>query len=304
MKPGRMRRLKYRLEYLGMKSILALLGSQPLERTASWGRQVGRFWYRVDRRHRELAVDNISRGLGLDRVSAEAVARRTFENLGRTLAEFASFGRIEELLDQVEIEGEDNLREAMGRGKGIFILSAHFGNWELGVAAISRIVSLTSVARPMKNPLTDGVINDLRKGAGQSVIGHRNATRKILKALGRNEAVGILLDQNTSRQEGIFVDFLGRPASTNSGLALLAEKTGAAIVPIFIVRQGDMGHRITIEPPLELAHLEDRQHNRGVNTARCAAMIESYVRRNPDHWFWVHNRWKVQPLGDEVIYRP
>jgi KDO2-lipid IV(A) lauroyltransferase len=295
--------MRYRLEYLGLKGLLYFFAALPLDMGLRWGSTLGRIWYALDRKHRELAVDNISRALGLSPSRAAAVARRNFENLGRNMAEFAAFqSRERELLERVEVERKEILGAALERHKGVFFLSGHFGNWELGGAYMSRLVSCSIVVRRMKNPLTDVLINDLRRRVGGRVISHRNSSRLILSALRKGEGVGILLDQKAHRREGVFVNFLGRPASTNFGLALLAAKSEAPVLPLFIVREGVARHRLIFHPPVDLVRLSDRQEELGVNTARFTAVIEEYVRRYPEQWFWVHNRWKNQPRRGERVY--
>ncbi len=295
--------MKYRLEYLILKAVLDALCSLGSAGRLRWGRALGRLWYRLDGRHRRLATENIVRGLGMGGAEAAALALKNFEHIGMNLAEFAAFTRFEELMEGVAIEGLHHLEKSLEEGRGVFVATGHIGNWELGGAALSHRAPLTAVARPMKNPLSEKLIDERRRAAGIRVVGHRNSTKPILKLIGRGEAVGFLLDHNTSHREAVFVPFLGRPASVNFGLALLAARTGSPVLPVFDIRQEGGRHRVVIAPPLRMERLPNREEELGVNTARITAVIEAHVRRYPAQWFWVHNRWKNQPRPGQKVYR-
>jgi KDO2-lipid IV(A) lauroyltransferase len=295
--------VKHRIEYLLLKAFLDFFASRTPEARVKWGRLLGRVWYRIDGKHRRQAEENIARAFNLGHSDAAAIARKNFEHIGLNAVEFAAFDRIEDLAANVRLEGLEHLNRAVAGGKGLFILSGHYGNWELGAVIISRAVPLTAVVRPMKNALSDELINERRRMGGLRVIGHRNSTRPILKKIGDGEAVGILLDQNTSHREAVFAPFLGRPASVNSGLAILAARTGAPVLPVYMSREEDLRHRVTIGPPIELVRMADRREETGVNSARFTAALEAHVRAFPEQWFWVHGRWKNQPRPGEKVYR-
>jgi KDO2-lipid IV(A) lauroyltransferase len=135
-------------------------------------------------------------------------------------------------------------------------------------------------------------------------INARDSVREVLRRLRRGEAIGVLLDQNALRSERVFVPFLGRPAATNFGLAMLALKSGAPVLPTFSARGADGRHRAWIGPPIPLAETGDRAERIGVSTARFTAAIEDYVRRYPEQWFWVHDRWKRAPDAGEPVWAP
>ena len=298
-------RLKHRVEHLVFRKVMAGLGSRAPREALERGARIGRLWRVLDRRHRALAEANIRAGLGLPAAEAARTALACFEHLGRTLAEFALAGsRADEMISRFTLEGTEHLREALARGKGAFVLSGHCGNWELLGARLGREVPITGVARPMSNPLVDEEIAVLRRAAGQRAVEARNATREIFRILGRNEVVGILLDQSALDRERVFVDFLGRPASTNFGLAMLALKTGAPVLPAFSARGADGRHRAWIGAPIPFAEAGDREERIGVSTARYTAAIEDYVRRYPEQWFWVHDRWKRVPEPGEPVWAP
>jgi len=299
------RRLKHRIEHAVVSRLLRSFAARPLHEALERGARLGRIWHALDRNHRRLATRNIRLGLGLAAPAAARVARACFENLGRTLAEFALAGnRSEELLARVDLEGAEHLHAALAGGRGVFILAGHCGNWELAAARISREVPVTGLARPMANPLVETAIEAQRCAAGNRTLNARDSARGVLRLLQRGEAVGVLLDQNALRNERVFVPFLGRPAATNFGLAMLALKTGAPVLPAFSAREPDGRHRVWIGAPIPLAEAGDRAARIGVSTARYTAAIEDYVRRYPEQWFWVHNRWKRTPDAGEPVWEP
>jgi KDO2-lipid IV(A) lauroyltransferase len=298
-------RLKHRIEHAAASRLLRSLAARPLDQALARGAGLGRLWHALDSRHRRLARTNIALGLGCGPAEAARIARACFENIGRTLAEFSLAGsRIGELLERVELEGVEHLHAALAGGRGAFMLSGHCGNWELLGARMAREVPLTSLARPMANPLVDELVASQRRAAGVRTVDARDAVREVLRTLRRGEVVGMLLDQNALRSERVFVPFLGRPAAANFGLAMLALKTGAPVLPVFSARGADGRHRAWIGPPVPAADAEGRPARLGVTTARYTAAIEGYVRRHPDQWFWVHNRWKRTPGPGETVWSP
>jgi len=302
---GARRRLKHRIEHAVVSRLLRSFEARPLNEALERGARLGRVWHALDRGHRRLATRNIGLGLGLDQPSAARIARACFENIGRTLAEFALEGtRIDELLGRMDLEGTEHLHAALAGGRGVFIVTGHCGNWELLSARISREVPVTGLARAMANPLVDATVEALRRAAGARTMNARDSARGILRLLRRGEGVGMLLDQNALRSERVFVPFLGRPAATNFGLAMLALKSGAPVLPAFSARGADGRHRAWIGAPIPLAETGDRAERIGVSTARFTAAIEEYVRRHPEQWFWVHDRWKRTPDNGEPVWAP
>lgn len=302
---GRGPLLRHRVEHLLFVRLLEGCARRPLEEALGRGARLGRLWHRLDRRHRRLAEENIRLGLGLDPAAAARTARETFEHLGRTLAEFAVAARRPgELLSGFTVEGLERLREAAAAGRGVFLLSGHCGNWELLGARIAREIPLTNLARAMSNPLVDADIRARRASAGVRTLDARDATRGILRLLRGGEAVGVLLDQSALRRERVFVPFLGRPASTSFGLAMLAIKTGAPVLPVFGVREPGGAHRAWIDDPIAPAEEGTREERIGVTTARYTAAIEGFVRRHPAQWFWVHDRWRRRPEAQDRVWQP
>lgn len=247
-----------------------------------------------------MARQNLTLAFGRERTSEELarLCRQSFRHMGMALVEACAFlfAPPAFLLSRVTVEGMEHLRSAMARGKGALLLTAHFGNWELlGAAHVLTGFHLSVVVRPMDNPALDRVAARLRIRSGAELIDKRRALSGVLSALRREWMAAILLDQNASRREGVFVPFFDVPASTSKGLALLAFKTGAPVVPIFIHREPDGRHRVIVDPAVPLSRTGDRERDLVEATALFTRIIEAKVRRWPEQWFWVHRRWKTRP---------
>ncbi len=262
------------------------------------GEWLGRAIYLLDGRHRRVATGQLRECLG-EAAGPARTARQVFENLGRLIVEMFYLARLspEEVRRRINFEGLDNLWRALEKGRGCLVLTGHFGAFELMPAAFSLAYGrrVNVVVRRMDWAPAHRALLRLRERCGNHSLTKGRAMRQILGLLGANELVGILLDQNVTASEGVFVDFFGRPACTNKGFALLARRSGAPVVPAFIVYEGRGRHRMVVEPELELVHTTDRDRDIVQNTALCTAVVERWVRRYPGHWFWMHRRWKTRP---------
>ena len=231
-------------------------------------------------------------------VARRRLARRAWQHLGMMLVELArSLARpLDATLAELRLDGLEHIRGVMAEHGRALVLTAHLGNWEY-LTASHRLMGypLAIVVRPLDSPLLDELAASLRRKSGAELIDKRGALRPVLEALRRGGLIGILLDQNATRREGVFVPFFGRAASTSRSLALLALRTGTPIVPIFIRREGVGRHRVTIEPPLALPVANDLEGAIVELTARCTARIEAAVRQTPEQWLWSHDRWRTRP---------
>ncbi|MEW6416625.1 MAG: lysophospholipid acyltransferase family protein [Nitrospirota bacterium] len=226
--------------------------------------------------------------------SAEGIARETFKNLGRSLVEIIKiyYGYGEKIISSVDIEGIENFDQAKSKGKGILFLTGHCGNWELMAIATSvKLGDAAIVARPINNPYVNKFIENVRQKYGNRVIYKQKALKPIIQILKNNGSVGILIDQSVIPDEGYVIDFLGRGAWTTKMPALIARKTGAAVLPVFIHRT-DGGHRIKIYPEVELSKNGDIESAVLADTKKFSHFIEEYIRAHPSEWLWIHRRWK------------
>ncbi len=235
-----------------------------------------------------------------------AAVRGVFRNFGRLLVEFARLPRLNRgnISQVVVYDGFDHFAESLRRGNGTLFLTAHYGAWELCPFAHALYGHpLKFVVRPIDNPYLDRLVNAYRTSSGNQVIQKKDSLREMLRTLKRNEGVGILIDQNTTRDAGVFVDFFGLPACTTTVLAALALRTGATVIPgVLIWDSARKIHRLRFEPPVEIVRTGDTRADILENTARFNKILEGLVRQHPDQWLWVHRRWKTRPPGEASPY--
>jgi KDO2-lipid IV(A) lauroyltransferase len=253
------------------------------------------------RSRRKIAIDNlkgvISRGLLASDSSPESVIKENFRNLGKSFVEIIKiyYGLGGPIFRNVEIRGADNFRNALKKGSGVILLTGHCGNWELNALACSaKITPISVVARPVNNPFINRLVEMTRRKYGNKVIYKQGALKKILSALKRNEAVGILMDQSVLRSEGVVAEFLGKKDYPMKTPALIAMKSGCAVVPAFI-RRVDSGHIIEAGEEIELDASGDGDKDVFTNTVRFSRCIEDFIRQHPTEWLWMHRRWKRIP---------
>ena len=274
----------------------------PRKVALSFGAFLGSVAYWLATEQRTIAERHINLSLEFkDGASTKRVVRRCFQNLGKSLIEFIRFPHTssEKNREIVTFEGKAYIDKALAQGKGAIILTGHFGNWELLAAnLVKQVAPLTPIARRLRSRRLEALVHGWREAAGYSTIDRDSAARDILRCLKRNELIGVLADVDTS-VDGVFVDFFGQPAYTPYSPVAIALKTGAAVLPTFIIRQLDDSHRVIVEPPLDLKSTGDRAQDFLINTQMFTEIIESYVRRYPEQWIWMHERWKRQP-GDVI----
>jgi len=226
--------------------------------------------------------------------------------IGWMAAEFSQFPKYtrEGIERVVVLDGFENFDSSRRRGKGVLFLTGHMSAWELAPFAQALYGHpLHFLVRPIANPRVDALINQYRCLSGNRPIEKNRSARAILKVLGDGGTVGILADHNTILEEGVFVPFFGTLASTSAGLARIALRTDAAVVPGFISwDEGRRKYRLRFEPAVPLARSGNEEADVRENTARFTRVIEEYVRAHPDQWLWVHKRWKTRPLDEPPIY--
>ena len=282
--------------FLPLGWLLAHLPARP----GLWiGRRLGDLIWLVLPRRQAMTLDNLARAFGRERSLSELrrLGRHSFEHLGMNVVEACVFffRAPAVLLSRVELCGMEHVHAAATLGKGILLLTAHYGNWELLAASHTlTIFPLSVVVRPMDDPLMDRVVERFRLRSAVELIAKRQALPEIRDALRRGRMVGILLDQNASRAEGVFAPFFGIPASTSKALAVISLRTGAPVVPVFIRRVEGGRHRVEVQPVIPSPAAGDVADY----TAAFNRSIEAAVRRAPEQWFWMHNRWKTRPRSE------
>ena len=284
-----------------ISALFMLLGRIPIVIADFLAEAGAGLWFRIDQKHRNVAIQNLTRAFGHEKSKTHIrrVAFQSFYNIMRIPFEIGWSGRLTlpELSRHVEIRGLDHMQKAMAKGKGVLALTAHIGNWELlPLVAPLAGFSLDIIYRPLDFLPLDAFFLRLRTRFGAGLIPNVHAMRKILRQLKNGHVVAMLMDQNTVWYEGVFVEFFNHRACTNKGLALLALKTRAPVVPVFLLRSQNR-YIIEIGAPLELVQTGDRTHDIEANTLQYNQAIEAVIRRYPDQWFcWIHRRWKTQPF--------
>ncbi len=236
----------------------------------------------------------------LDHGDVKKVVGGFYEHLGLLTLEMIRLPRLspEKLLQRCEFHGFEHVDQALRKGCGVLALSAHFGNWELGLAACARRGYPTHViVKEIKGATANYGVQRLRAAHHVGVFPRRSSIRQILQALRRNEPVGFVLDQNTTSDEGVFVKFFGRPACTMPGLAVLAKRTGSPVIPLAFYRDADRRrHHIVAYPEVPLTSVDGNSDMEiRLNTQRFTHVLEELIRKHPEQWMWMHRRWRTQP---------
>lgn len=292
-----------------MRAVAAVLGRLPLWLALRLAEGVGFLAWVLDRPHRRIGMINL--GIAFPEKTLRErrrILRASFLNLARMGAELAHLPRLNDarLRRMVRFADEQWWAEAVRweRPTGVLVLSGHFGNWELLVYAHGRRgYPVTMVHRAMRNPLLDRWFNTLRARAGTRLLRKSRAGFDVLRALRAKELLVLPFDQNSTRGLGVFVPFFGVAASTNSGLARIALRADAPVVPVFIVREGASArHLVHVGPVLTAEATGDFAHDVQRNTERFSRVFEDMVRRYPEQWLWMHKRWKTRPPGEPRIY--
>ncbi len=286
------------MTYKLIELFFTLLGLIPRPWGNRLGSMLGRILYLADIRHRNIAVRNLVCAFGKHPSQVKDISVKVFENMGKILFEMAWSARQnkKQLFRHFRIEGVSHIKHAYHKGRGVLVLSAHFGNWEL-LSVIGAMIGypLSIVFRPLDFKPMDLFAERFRTRFGGKLIPKRKSMRHVLRSLRQGNIAVLLMDQNVNWEEGVFADFFGHPACTNKGLALLALKTESPVVPVFLVRE-QKGFRAVFLPEVTLIKTGDRTKDIEANTQEYNRIIESMVRQYPDQWFWVHQRWKTKPF--------
>lgn len=300
-------KLQTDLEYAAVRTLLAALGALPRPAAVRLGRAFGRLTYLLVGGLRRTGMRNLE--LAFPEMPAAERARtlrRSLGTLGRQLGEFSQFPRSTpaEIARLVEYDGIEILREAKARGRGIIFLTGHLGAWEVLSFAHSALHEpISFMVRRLDNPRVETFIDGIRTRFGNKSIDKKMAARSALKLLRDGGILGILADLNTQPNEGVFVPFFGRPACTTSGIAVLALRTNASVIPVVAPWDEATGRWVFRGSPIvELVRTGDHERDVEINTALFTAALEAQIRKYPDQWLWIHKRWKTRPPGEPDLY--
>ena len=257
--------------------------------------------YHAVAKHRLIALHNLRCAFPeKDMEELIRIAKGVYRNLAITAAEFFSMPSItrENLHEWVEMEGLEHFEAGMAQGKGLLTIIAHFGNWELMPVTFPLFLKFPKpsyiVYRPLDSPVFDNLVEYVRTINGHEMIQKGGSGKRIMELLKENNSIAILSDQNVAAREGVFVDFFGRPACTGVGLAVLALRSGAPILPMFMARQKSGKYKFILKPLVEISQTGDYEKDLLENTQRFTKVVEDVVREYPDQWFWIHQRWKTK----------
>ena len=250
-------------------------------------------------RERQKTLTHLEIAFGKEKSPQEIrkIGRGVFQNLARNLIELIHFPKINASnIDRfVTLQGREKLDAVLKRGRGGILLVSHLGNWELLAATLHlKGYGGKIVARKIRDENYDRLLNRLRREKGMEVVYRDDSPRKLLQPLRENRFLGILADQDVDSVSGVFVDFFGRPAYTPKAPVQFAMAAGCPIIPCFILRENGH-HTLIVEDPIETISTGDKQKDLIDNTRRWSVLTESYIRRYPDQWVWMHRRWKTQP---------
>lgn len=287
------------ITYRFLRLFVRMASSIPLSVTQFSGRMLGALAFFIPMSRKAVALDNLLQSFGpeMSKKHAWRLLRKVYIHFGQMFLEVPHAMRLNpgNLHRYVVFESEEHCLDALKKGKGVLALTGHLGNWELESTAVAmRFGNLAVVARPMDFQPLEKLVVELRSRYGTEIIPKQRSMRKLLTSLKANKIIGVLLDQNVDWYEGAFVNFFGRPACTNKGLALVALKTGASVVPIFSAKAKDGRYRIKIGKEVDLIRTGDKLRDVEENTALFTRIIERHIRENPEQYFWFHKRWKTK----------
>ncbi len=301
------RRVVYFLETILFIVLSVPIAIMPFRWSLKCGEILGRLLFYLWKHRRQIAINNIQASIDIGALktinSPREIIKKNFENKGKVFVEAVKifYGLDKKLFASVRIDGKENLEIAESKGKGVLFITGHCGNWELMAVAMSaKFKNISVVARPLNNPYLNKLVELSRRRYGNTIIYKKGALRPVIQTLKNKGYVGILIDQAVLADEGYLIEFLGRNAWTTKMPALIARKTGAAVVPAFIHRT-DGTHVIKIYPEVEISKSNEKDNAVIEDTKKFSKYIESYIQEHPSEWLWIHRRWKrVNPNNTHI----
>jgi KDO2-lipid IV(A) lauroyltransferase len=299
--------MRENLEYALVWISLRTLGALPRPISRALGIAVGIVAYALMGRLRKVGMRNLE--IAFPRMSKSQRSRIVFQvfvGFGRHLAEFCMFPRYrrENAREVATYDGFENYEAARAAGRGVLLLTGHFGAWEIGSFVHSIFGHpIKIVVRRLDNPKVDALVERYRTLHGNETFAKEDFARGLLAAMKAGDTVGILMDTNMTPPQGVFVDFFGVPACTAAGMARVALRSSAAVVPAFTIWDRQLRkYRVRFDPALQLVSTGDDDSDAIANTAMFNRVIEDYATRYPEQWLWVHRRWKTRPPGEPALY--
>jgi len=290
--------IKYFIEYFFLVVLSYLLNLFPLKISFKIAKILGIFFFYIDKKHRRRAIDNLKFAFPeKKKEELYKILKNVYINLAKVYVEFLKIPYLTEnyYKKKIKVIGKENLDKALLKNKGIVAITSHLDNWELlGAIVVKMGYNLSAIYHPMKNPLSDRFIKNIREKAGINLIPMDRAYRGVIKALKDNNLVGFISDQDAGK-DGIFIDFFNRPASTFIGPAFFSIKTKAPMILFTLIREKDDAHILYISKPLPVKVSNDEKEDIYYNTKLWSDELEKWVKKYPEQWFWVHRRWHTKP---------
>ena len=280
--------------YYVLRAISALACALPRQFCEFLGRGLGHIaWLVVPQKRKALAIGQIKMCMQVDDAEAMQIAKASTVRFGPMLFEVLRFPVIKKQPEAyVRIEGLDKLRQGMSDGKGAIIAAAHSGNWELmGGAFAMAGIPLVGVAMKQKDSAADRFINEYRTMIGMHIT-YKTGVREMFAMLKKGWAIGLIMDQDTNRRDGIVLNFFGRPTNCTSGAASMARFQDVPIFTSFMHRDACGVHTLVVDGPFYVEKTEDKREDIRRATQKINDAIEAHVRKYPEEWFWLHDRWK------------
>jgi KDO2-lipid IV(A) lauroyltransferase len=289
------------IEYGAVVAVRGMARRLPDAAVSALGSAIGLAFYTLDRSHRRVALTNLEQCFP-NRPASErrAIARGAFKHFGQVLLKLLTFSALtpEQMMARSEYEGDERVRLAYAKGKGILFFTGHFGFWELHALAHGvKLRPIGVLARALDNARLNDLLERVRTGTGNHVIYRHGAVRRVMKTLAAGEGVALLIDQHMHSPDAIWVNFFRRPAATTSTLAALALRTGAAVIPVFAHPLPGGRYRFVYESPVE-PPAPDAPDAIVEFTQRCTDVLEMHVRKHPELWLWMHRRWRDAPIPE------
>lgn len=299
--------MRRKLEFVAVRALISLMGLFPRGAARQIGAAIGALAFVFLPRLRRVGFRNLRIAYpALDRAGRVAILRSEYRNLGWLLAEFCQMSKYtpENTRAFLRYEGLQHYLDARDAGRGVLVLTGHLGAWELSSFYHSLMGHpMSMVIRRLDNELVDRLVNSIRCLHGNKVVHKDDFARGLISAMRNGETVGILMDTNMTPPQGLFVDFFGTPACTASGMARVALKTGAVVLPGFLLWEDSTeSYALHFGEPLELVRTGDNDADIVANTALFTKVLEDCIRRHPGQWLWLHRRWKTRPEGEPRIY--
>lgn len=292
-----MKKLQHLIEYITLRAFTAIVRLFPLSIARFFARRLADLVYYFIPIRKKVVLANLTAAFGNSKTPKEikSIAHGVYTQFAQSMVEILFFPKLDrqDIEKLVSIENLDILEEPFKKGKGAILVGSHFCNWELMAAAIVQHYPLTLVVGQQENSLVDDLLNSYRLKMGVNIVPLKLSLRGVAKALKNNEFVALVSDQD-AHEDGVFVEYFGRPASTPKGAAVFALRFDCPLIMGHIFRDGGR-FKIVFDIVPKPPETADEQENIRAYTAAYTKILENYVRRFPDHWFWMHKRWKTRP---------